>query len=203
MRIGAKDTAERESAFEALLAPVLSAAYGAALHMTRNAADAEDLVQEAALLALRGFGTFEQGTNFKAWFFRILTNCFYSKHRKEKRQPSTIDLADAPDLYLYSRSVAEGLPHRGPDPASQLLERLGTEQVTTAIQQLPEEYRVVSSLYFMQDFTYQEIARVLSCPVGTVRSRLHRGRKMLQKALWQLAMDQGIVSELSGTGGLE
>ena len=182
------------TAFESLLAEVVSPAFGTALRLTRNRADAEDLVQDAALLAFRGFATFEPGTNFKAWFFKILMNCFYSKHRRWKREVVTLDWDDTPDLFLYARSHEAGLPTTGPDPAGQLLERLGTERVTEAIERLPEEYRVVATLYFMEDFSYDEIARVLDCPIGTVRSRLHRGRKMLQKALWQAAQEAGIVS---------
>jgi RNA polymerase sigma-70 factor (ECF subfamily) len=179
--------------FDALLAAVVNPAFGTALRLTRNRADAEDLVQEAALLAFRGFASFEPGTNFKAWFFRILMNCFYSRHRRRQREVATLDFDDTPDLFLYARSHEAGFPTVGPDPAAQLIERLGTERVTEAIERLPEEYRVVATLYFMEDFGYQEIARVLDCPIGTVRSRLHRGRKMLQKALWQVAEEAGIV----------
>jgi RNA polymerase sigma-70 factor (ECF subfamily) len=179
--------------FESLFTPLASSAFGVAVRLTRNRADAEDLVQEAALLAFRAFDQFEPGTNFKAWFFRILTNCYFSKLRREKSRPVTADLDDTPDLYLYARSAETGFPTAGLDPAAQLLDQLGTERVVAAIERLPEEYRVVSTLYFMEDFSYEEIARVLQCPVGTVRSRLHRGRKMLQKALWQVAQEDGVV----------
>jgi RNA polymerase sigma-70 factor (ECF subfamily) len=150
-------------------------------------------VQDAALLAHRAFASFTPGTNFRAWFLKILTNCFYSKRRQEKSRPVTSDLDDTPDLYLYARSGEAGFPVQGPDPAAQLLEALGTERVVQAINRLPDEYRVVSTLFFMEDLSYEEIARVLECPVGTVRSRLHRGRKMLQKTLWQIAQEDGIV----------
>jgi RNA polymerase sigma-70 factor (ECF subfamily) len=106
----------------------------------------------------------------------------------------TTDLDDTPDLYLYARSAETGFPTAGPDPAAQLFDKLGTERVVAAIERLPEEYRVVSTLYFMEDFSYQEISRVLECPVGTVRSRLHRGRKMLQKALWHVAQEDGLIA---------
>jgi RNA polymerase sigma-70 factor (ECF subfamily) len=164
------------------------------MRLTRNQADAEDLVQEAALLAYRGFASFEPGTNFRAWFFKILTNCYFTKHRREKSRPVTSDLDDTPDLYLYARSAEAGFPTQGPDPAAQLLDKLGTERVVAAIDRLPEEYRVVSTLYFMEDLSYEEIAQVLGCPIGTVRSRLHRGRKMLQKALWQVAEESGVIA---------
>jgi RNA polymerase sigma-70 factor (ECF subfamily) len=187
--------------FESLLAAVMTAAYGVAMRFCHNQADAEDLVQEAAFLAYRGFDSFEQGSNFKAWFLKILTNCYFSKRRREKSRPVTSDLDDTPDLYLYARSGQAGFPTQGPDPASELLEALGTERIVAAMGRLPEEYRVVSTLYFMEDLTYEEIARILECPVGTVRSRLHRGRKMLQKALWQVAEEDGIVTDRSREGG--
>jgi RNA polymerase sigma-70 factor (ECF subfamily) len=185
----------RQVTFEALFAGVVNAAFGVAMRLTRNQADAEDLVQEAAFLAYRAFGSFEDGTNFRAWFFKILTNCYYSKRRREKSRPVTSDLDDTPDLYLYARSGQAGFPTQGPDPAAELLAKLGTERIVAAMTKLPEEYRVVSTLYFMEDLTYEEIARALDCPVGTVRSRLHRSRKMLQKALWQIAEEDGIVGE--------
>jgi RNA polymerase sigma-70 factor (ECF subfamily) len=180
--------------FESLFASCASAAYGVAMRLTRNQADAEDLVQDAALLAHRGFASFTPGTNFRAWFFRILVNCCYSRRRRERSRPVTSDLDDTPDLYLYARSGEAGFPTQGPDPAAQLLDKLGTERIVAAVNRLPEEYRMVSTLYFMEDLSYEEIAAALQCPVGTVRSRLHRGRKMLQKALWQIAEEDGIVS---------
>ena len=182
------------ASFESLFVPLTNSAFGVAIRFTGNRSDAEDLVQEATLLAFRAFDSFEPGTNFKAWFFRILTNCYYSKRRREKSRPVTTDLDDTPDLYLYARSAETGFPTAGPDPAAQLFDKLGTERVVAAIERLPEEYRVVSTLYFMEDFSYQEISRVLECPVGTVRSRLHRGRKMLQKALWHVAQEDGLIA---------
>ena len=186
------ESAPRAS-FEELFAAVVTCAFGVALRYTRNQADAEDLVQEAALLAYRAFDSFESGTNFRAWLLKILTNCYYSKRRREKRRPVTSDLDDTPDLYIYARSGEAGFPTQGPDPAAALLDKLGTERIVKAINLLPEEYRVVSALYFVEDLSYEEIAGVLECPVGTVRSRLHRGRKMLQKSLWQVAVEEGIV----------
>ncbi len=183
---------ESAASFDTLLTPVIDAAYGYAFRLSRDRSDAEDLVQEAALLAFRGFGTFEPGSNFRAWFFKILTNCYRSKYRRERRRP-TVDLDDTPDLYLYARSGEVGFPTDGPDPAAALFDGLGTERVVDALAHLPDEYRIVSTLYFMQDFSYEEIARALECPVGTVRSRLHRARKMLQKTLWHVAEEAGII----------
>ncbi|HEX2249010.1 MAG TPA: sigma-70 family RNA polymerase sigma factor [Gemmatimonadales bacterium] len=187
--------ADATASFESLFASCVSSAFGVAMRLTRNQADAEDLVQDAALLAHRAFDSFTPGTNFRAWFLKILINCYYSRRRREKCRPVTSDLDDTPDLYLYARSGEAGFPTQGPDPAAQLLEKLGTERIAEAINRLPEEYRVVSTLYFMDDLSYEEIAGVLRCPVGTVRSRLHRGRKMLQKALWQIAEEDGIVRQ--------
>ncbi|HEU4565238.1 MAG TPA: sigma-70 family RNA polymerase sigma factor [Gemmatimonadaceae bacterium] len=183
--------------FQQLIVGVLPSAYGYALRLTRNRADAEDLLQEAALRAVHGEHTFQPGSNFKAWFFRILVRSFWQRHREQERRPSTVDFDDTPDLYLYARSAESGLPYEGEDPAGTLFDRLGTERVADAIAQLPEEYGVVCTLYFMEDFAYHEIASVLELPVGTVRSRLHRGRKMLQKTLWRAAVDAGIVTGLS------
>ena len=193
----AAEAAPDSTSFEALLGPLLDAAFGTALRFTRNRADAEDLVQEAALLACRGFGTFEPGSNFRAWFFRILTNCFYSKYRKRKRQGTEIELDDTPELYMYCQTAALGLHAQTDDPASLLMSRMATDHVEAAIAALPDEYRVVATLYFMQDLSYQEIAEVVGVPVGTIRSRLHRGRRLLQKALWVIAEERGIVSALT------
>lgn len=184
--------------FERALADIVAPAFGYALRLTRNRADAEDLVQEAALLACRGRDGFQAGTNFKAWFFRIVTTCFWGKHRHDSRRPTTVDLDDAPVLHLYQRSAEVGLPLTGENPSSVLFDRLGTERVSDALAALPEEFGVVCTLYFMEDFAYHEIAEVLGVPVGTVRSRLHRGRKLLQKALWQVALDAGIIGDATG-----
>ncbi len=180
---------------ETLLTPLLARAYGYALRLTQNGAEAEDLLQEAALAAVRGFGTFQPGTNFKAWFFKILTNAFYGRHRRTAREGRTSELDDVPELYLYERTAEMGLQQAVPDPARHVLSRLDAEQITAALASLPEEYRVVSTLYFMDDFSYEEIARVLELPIGTVRSRLHRGRKLLQKRLWEVALEHGIVTQ--------
>ena len=181
-------------ALDGLLKPLLGRAYGFALRLLRNRADAEDLVQEAALAASRGFGTFQAGTNFKAWFFRILTNCYYTRHRRERHEGPSVDLDEVPERYLYSRTAELGLHHDSADPVQTVLNRLDSAQIAGALQSLPEEYRVVSTLYFMEDLSYAEIAATLGIPVGTVRSRLHRGRKILQERLWRVAVERGVVA---------
>jgi RNA polymerase sigma-70 factor, ECF subfamily len=179
--------------FEQQLIPLLDSAYGIALHMTRDRSTAEDLVQDAVLHAFRGFATFEQGTNFKAWFLRILTNAFYSKYRREKHERGNVSMDDAAPLYLYSRTREVGLHANDADPAELLMDRIDRECVAEALDALPTEYRVVASLYFMEDMSYCQIADVVGCPVGTVRSRLHRSRRMLQQSLWRVAQERGIV----------
>lgn len=191
-------TDQRE--YEALLAPLLSSVFGTALRLTRNRDDAEDLVQEAAVRAFKAFATFQKGTNFKAWFFRILTNLFYERHRRAQREPVRTDLEDAADLYLYGQSEALGLRARAEDPAELVMGKLTEEDIGRAIESLPDEYRLVATLYFMEEFAYEEIADIVHCPIGTVRSRLHRSRKMLQKALWSVAVEQGVVAELQPSG---
>jgi RNA polymerase sigma-70 factor (ECF subfamily) len=183
---------------EAYLAPILGPAYGTALHLTRNREDAEDLVQEAAVQAFRSFHTFQEGTNFNAWFFRILTNLFLNKYRQKQREPQVVEFEDAPDLYLYTQTRQAGLHVQSADPAALVLRKMEAEHVASAIAVLPEEFRTVCALYFVQEFSYQEIAEILGSPVGTVRSRLHRGRKALQRALWQIAQEQGIPAALVG-----
>ena len=186
------DSPARGAEFEALLGPLLAGAYRASYRMTGNAADAEDLVQEAALLAWRGYGSFRKGSNFRAWFFRILTNAFVSSYRKARRQGKAVDLEEVPELYLWSRSEAAGLHGVMEDPSG-LLARIDAERINAAIAALPEEYRVVASLYFLEDVPYHEIAEMIGIPIGTVRSRLHRARRQLQKALWTAAVEQGLV----------
>ena len=187
--------------FKSLLEPVLEPAYRTAYHLTRNEADAEELVQEAALLAFKGFGRFRPGTNFKAWFFTILRNRFISTYRKKQREIKTVELEDAPELYMYTKSMESGLSAQTSEPAKYVIEQLDAEQVATALSELPMEFREAATLYFTQDMSYHDIAEVLSVPVGTVRSRLHRGRKLLQKKLWHLAEDYGLVPQPGAVEG--
>jgi len=177
--------------FETLLGRVLGPALGTALRLTRNREDAEDLVQEAALRAFRSFGTFQSGSNFNAWFFKILVNCFYARHRKQRPEASLEVLEDGHEPALYESTASAGLAGRGADPVALASEAITIEHVSAALEALPNEYRVVCTLYFMEDFAYQEIADLVAVPMGTVRSRLHRGRRLLQQSLWRLADDQG------------
>lgn len=186
--------------FERLLTPLIDSAYATAYHLTRNRDNAEDLVQEATLQAFRAFHTFRQGSNFRAWFLKVLTNLFLQNCRKQRRQPEIAELEEATELYLYSQTRQAGLHALSSDPAGLVLHRLDAECVSAAVGQLPEEYRVVCTLYFSEELSYQEIAEIVDCPVGTVRSRLHRGRKILQRTLWKTALEAGIVAELAPAG---
>ena len=182
--------------FESNLEPILGVAYGVALHLTHKPEDAEDLVQEAAVKSFCGFHTFEAGTNFKAWFLRIMTNAFLRRCKKKRCEPVLVDLEDESALYMYNQTCEAGLHEKYDDPAAILLRKMDAEHIRAAMAELPLEYRVVAALYFMDEFSYQEIAEITDCPIGTVRSRLHRGRRLLQKALWRVAQEQGIVAVL-------
>lgn len=178
-----------------LLDPVLPRAYAAARHLTRDRNEAEDLVQEAALHAWKGFDGFEPATNFRAWFLKILSNAFYDSYRRRRRTPDTVSIHGEPDYFLYQKLAASGAGRGRQNPAKAFLRRLDAGHIAAALQALPDEFRAAAVLYFVEDLSYQEIAEALACPVGTVRSRLHRGRKRLQVALWQVAVDHGLVSE--------
>jgi RNA polymerase sigma-70 factor (ECF subfamily) len=187
----------RAGEFEALLREVLESGYRTALRLTGNPSDAEDLLQDASLLALKGFASFRVGSNFKAWFFRILFNRFYSVYRRGRRRGTAVDIDEAPEGLVFDRAEAAGLL-KDADPIAAVFGRLDVEAITGALLALPDDYRAVATLYFTQDFSYQDIAQVLEVPVGTVRSRLHRARRVLRRALWETAVESGIVG--SGTG---
>jgi len=186
--------------FEAHLAAVLDRAYSAAWQLTRNAAEAEDLVQEASLLAWRGFEGFRPGSSFRAWFLRILTNKFISDYRRDRRRGPVVDLEAVPDFSLWEHGRAAGMVAPDSDPARALTSQLDAEQIARALEALPEEYRVAAVLYFVEDHSYQEIAEILEVPVGTIRSRLHRGRRLLRKELWSLAHAAGLTAPAGSHG---
>lgn len=196
--VSSMDGAGLRREFESLLAPVAGVAYRVAIGLTRNPDDAMDLVQDATVQAFRAFETFTRGTNFKAWFLKILTNRFLKS--KAKHRAETVPLDDAEDVYLFKRAQENGLLGNSDDPARIVLNGLEVEAVQQAMDKLPEEFRTAAVLYFMNDFSYEQIAEVLDVPIGTVRSRLHRGRKLLQKALWEIAVEGGIVAGAKAGG---
>jgi len=179
--------------FESEALSFLDALYRTALRMTRSEAEAEDLVQETYIRAFRFRQQFTPGTNLKAWLFRILTNTFINQYRRKAARPETTELDDveASILYRHMRDVSPG--SASPDPEAELIDNTLSSEVKDALEALPEKFRT-TLLLDVEGFSYKEIAEVLDIPIGTVMSRLHRGRKFLQKRLYDLARDRGIVA---------
>ena len=169
--------------------------YSAALRMTRNPADAEDLVQETYLKAYRGFGGFTEGTNLKAWLYRILTNTYINSYRSKKRRPDETELDESEDLYLYRRLGGLEAVAAGRSAEDELMDFFTDQDVKDAIESLPEQFRIAVLLADVEGFSYKEIAEIVDVPIGTVMSRLHRGRKALQKRLFDFASQRGLVPE--------
>jgi RNA polymerase sigma-70 factor (ECF subfamily) len=176
--------------------------YAAALRLTRNPADAEDLVQETYLKAYRGYANFEAGSNLKAWLYRILTNNYINSYRSSQRHPQETELDDVEDLYLYRRlgNLDELLASRSAE--DQLFDLFPDDEVVGALESLPEAFRLPVLLADVEEFSYKEIADMLDIPVGTVMSRLHRGRKAMQKQLYEFAVRRGLVERDSASDHL-
>ena len=168
--------------------------YSAALRMTRNPADAEDLVQETYLKAYRAFGSFKEGTNLKAWLYRILTNTFINSYRARRRRPEQTEIDDVEDLYLYRRLGGLEAVSAGRSAEEEVLEHFTESDVKAAVEALPEQFRVAVLLADVEGFSYKEIAEILDVPIGTVMSRLHRGRRALQKTLHDFGTARGLVA---------
>ena len=182
--LGAKKEERRE--FEELALPHLDSLYGTALRLTHNEKDAEDLVQDTLLRAFRFFHRFERGTNVKAWLFKILTNTFANKYRKRQRERVILDEVQT---QLEIDDV------RAPDPEAALAARLVSDHVKEALESVPEEFRLAVILADLEDFSYREISEIVDCPIGTVMSRIYRGRRLLQKKLLAYARETGVVPE--------
>jgi RNA polymerase sigma-70 factor (ECF subfamily) len=179
------------SEFEALTLEYMDALYGAALRLTRSPRDAEDLVQDTYLKAFRFFETFEKGTNIKAWMFKILTNTFINKYRRKLKER---EIAEAPpeDIVL-DRFVSTEQVRALHEPERDFFGKLLSDEVVEALDQVPVDFRMVVILADIQDFSYKEIAEIVGCPVGTVMSRLFRGRRILQNQLYVYAIKEGII----------
>jgi RNA polymerase sigma-70 factor (ECF subfamily) len=182
---------ELEERFERDVLPLLPGLYGAALRMTRNPSDAEDLLQETTLRAYRGFSTFQEGTNLKAWLYRILTNSFINTYRKRQRQPQVVEGPDDIDeWFLFDRLGSRSVERSAEED---VLERIPDTDVKSALESIPENFRMAVLLADVEGFSYKEIADIMDVPIGTVMSRLHRGRKALEKALYAVAKERGLI----------
>ena len=182
---------ERHKEFEREAIPHMDLLYNYALRMTNNAQDADDLVQETYLKAYRFWDSYEQGTNIKAWLFRILKNSYINRYRKETKEPDTVDYDEVKDFYSTVRDASTE-PN---DLQRTLFGNLLDDDVTKAIASLPDDFRTVVILCDIEGLSYEEIAEFVDCPLGTVRSRLHRGRKLLREQLMQYAKKRGYVAE--------
>ena len=184
--------ADKRKAFEQEALPHMDALYRTALRMTKNESDAEDLVQEAFTKAYRFWDKFEPGSNCRAWLFKIMTNIFINDYRSKSRAPTPVNVDDIDDNYLYRHIT--NLSGDG-DPEQQLFAKIFDDDVKKAIEELPDDFRLVVVLSFLEGFSYQEIADIADLQLGTVKSRLHRGRKLLQKQLLDYAIRNGYIKE--------
>src|SRR5580698_1417092 len=188
-----------QAQFADLAMEYMGSLYSAALRMTRNPSDAEDLVQETYLKAYRAFGSFKEGTNLKAWLYRILTNTFINSYRARRRRPEQTELDEVEDLYLYRRLGGLEAVSAGRSAEEEVLEHFTETEVKEAVEALPEQFRMAVLLADVEGFSYKEIAEILDIPIGTVMSRLHRGRRALQKALHEFAMQRGLLGPVAET----
>jgi RNA polymerase sigma-70 factor (ECF subfamily) len=169
--------------------------FSTALRMTRNRADAEDLMQETFTKAWRSFDSYQQGTNLRAWLFRILTNTYINKYNSQLRKPIETELDEVEELYLFKRLGAFDQSQLSQSAEDQMLEMFTDDEVKNAIEELPESFRIPLLMSDVEGFSYKEIAEILEVPIGTVMSRLHRGRKAMQKMLYEYAKERGLVNE--------
>lgn len=173
----------------------IDALYRTALRMTRNPSDAEDLVQEAYLRAFRSLHQFTEGTNLRAWLFRIMTNAYINEYRKRSRRPARASLDDMEEFYLYDHLIDSGLQPSDEGPEDQVLNRITADDVIGALDELSDDFRNVVLLADVEGFSYKEIAEILDIPVGTVMSRLYRARRKLQRNLYDFAVEAGYVRD--------
>ncbi len=183
---------KKRKEFEVQALPHMDALYRTALRMTKNEKDAEDLVQEAFVKAYRFWDKFDTGTNCRAWLFKIMTNIFINDYRSKSRSPMAVNMDDIDDNFLYGQ-LAVGSKESNPE--KDLFNKIFDDDVKKAIETLPDDFRLVVVLSFLEGFSYQEIADITDLQLGTVKSRLHRGRKLLQKELFEYAIKNGYVKD--------
>ena len=183
---------EKRKAFETEALPHMDALYRTALRMLKNQSDAEDLVQEAFAKAYRFWDKFEPGSNCRAWLFKIMTNIFINDYRSKTRSPVSVNVDEIDDYYLYKQM--DSLDQDG-DPEQALFSKIFDDDVKKAIEELPDDFKMVVILSFLEGFSYQEIAEITDLQLGTVKSRLHRGRKLLQKKLYDYAIKNGYIKD--------
>jgi len=184
---------EKQKDFAKLVEPHLSSLYSTALRMTHNKNDAEDLVQDTLFKAFRALDQYQKNTNFRAWIFRILVNTFITAYRKTIKQPQKISYDDMEEFFLYKRlDESVSLQETSKDD---FLENLFDDDVKEALDNLPYQFRLVVLLCDVEGFSYNEIASIIDAPSGTVMSRLFRGRKLLQRYLWNYAKTRGYITD--------
>jgi len=184
---------EKQNEFSQLVDPHLSSLYSTALRMTHNQNDAEDLVQDTLFKAFRALDQFQKNTNFRAWVFRILVNTFITAYRKSIKQPQKVSYDDLEEFFLYKRlDETVSLQETSKE---EFLENLFDDDVKDALESLPYQFRLVVLLCDVEGFSYNEIANIIDAPLGTVMSRLYRGRKLLQRQLWNYAKKRGYITD--------
>lgn len=184
---------EKQNEFSELINPHLSSLYSTALRMTRNQNDAEDLVQDTLFKAFRALEQYQRNTNFRAWVFRILVNTFITAYRKAIKQPQKVSYDDMEEFFLYKRlDETVALQETSKE---EFIENIFDDDVKEALESLPYQFRLVVLLCDVEGFSYNEIANIIEAPLGTVMSRLYRGRKLLQRYLWKYAKERGYISD--------